>query len=103
MVFSFSEKRNYLSNVQIVEWYHACRHLEAEKPGLLAKLEGVVGRRQINTKEIQGKSCALCWPNYKDLHYSQNQPAKSVISFCTGTKEKEKRKEANIFVNWLFR
>lgn len=39
MVFSFSEKRSSLSNVQIVEWYCVSKHLEADKPGLLAKLE----------------------------------------------------------------
>ena len=75
--------------------------LEAGKPELRAELEEGGGEKA-NTKEIQGKSCALYWPNYKDLHYSQSQPANSEISFCKGTKEGEKQREAKIPVNWLF-
>lgn len=39
--------------------------------------------------EMQEESCALWWPNYKDLPYSQNQPANA---FVKELKEREKGK-----------
>lgn len=64
-----------------------CKHLEADKPGLLAKLEKKW--EKANTKEIQGKRSALYWPNYKTLYYSQNQPANSEKIFAKELKKKE--------------
>lgn len=90
-----------MNNIQLVEWYHVCKQLEAERQRLMAELEGG-GREKANPKEIQGESCALYWPVYTDLHYGQNQPPNSEISFCKGIR-REKRKEVKISVNWLFR
>lgn len=55
MAFSFSEKRSSLSNVQIIEWYYMYKHLEADKPGLLAKLEEKwgEGKHKGNSREEQ--------------------------------------------------
>lgn len=47
--------------------------------------------------EMQEESYAPWWPNYKDLPYSQNQPANAEISFCKGTKRRRGSRQKVLF------
>lgn len=58
------------------------------------------GGEEANTKEMQGERCALCWPNYKDLHCSRISQQIQRQAFVKELK-KEKSRGKQKSVKWL--